>query len=226
MKDSLFYPQINECNNFLKEIGLLKEYFPNQSSPRNPGAFFRGLDYEKYWTEVYRRYYYTFYLEDNSLICFENKINGDDDYVCFTYLECPYAGDTYPNFLENLGGSYESDGDAFKAEYEQYICEQGIKQHVTPIRYEYRPDQHNPGIHPASHLHIGFRNDIRLGCGILFTPVMFVLFIVRQTYPILWQSMLSKGGSPLAERECRNLSLVNTIYLHDHDKYEPYLLPH
>lgn len=226
MKKSLYHAQLNECSTFLKNIGILKEYNRNQANPKNPGAIFRNLDYEEHWKIVFQNHFYTFIFEDNSMICFENKILNVEDYVCFSYLECPYYSLTYQNYLSDLDFCYEEVGDAFLQEYEQYLYEQGAKEHVTPIRYEYRPDQHNPGIHPASHLHIGYKNDLRLGCGVLFTPVMFVLFILRQLYPALWQGLINAEIAPIIRRECKNLPVVNPCYLHEIDKFEPYLFPH
>ncbi len=226
MKNSIHYPQINKSHKFLKKVGLIKNYNPHQKHPQKPGALFRDMNYDDYWKTVYSEAYYTFLLEDNSLICFENQILGNDDFACYTYLECPYSGGTYQDFLENIELSYDTVGDERQTEYEQYLTELEPKPNVNPIRYEFRPDQHNPGLHPASHLHVGFQNDFRLGCGVLFTPLMFVLFIIRQVYPNIWQQELRGEIDPIISSSCPSLPKVTPAFLHKFDKFEPYLFSH
>ena len=48
----------------------------------------------------------------------------------------------------------------FQEEYEQALNECKLIKHPVIFRYDYSPELYHPGSHPASHIHIGFDNNI------------------------------------------------------------------
>jgi hypothetical protein len=66
-----------------------------------------------------------------------------------------------------------------------------VSESPVMIRYDYAPDDYNEGLHPASHLHIGFESEIRIGCKCIMLPQTFILKIVRQCYPNEWYALLN-----------------------------------
>jgi hypothetical protein len=77
-----------------------------------------------------------------------------------------------------------------RPEYEVYLSTCTLKEAVAPIRYDFSPDDYTEGIHPASHIHFGHANNIRVGTKKVLKPVSFCLFILRQSYPNKWIELL------------------------------------
>ena len=79
-------------------------------------------------------------------------------------------------------------------EIEQFKSEQNFNIHAHMIRYDIDAINHKPLQHAYSHLHIGNNDNIRIPCSKLLTPLTFVLFVLKHTYPIkqeLYEKRLS-----------------------------------
>ena len=76
-------------------------------------------------------------------------------------------------------------GDEFRADYEQYVTSVESKRIVTPIRYDYSAAAYREGVHPASHVHFGFANEIRVGTRRVMNPVAFILPHVPQIWSVI-----------------------------------------
>lgn len=96
------------------------------------------------------------------------------------------------------------------------------KESVTPIRYDYRPQHYEEGRHPASHVHFGHMNNIRLATErVLERPLSFFLLVIRQYYPDDWVNLLQHAE---AGNWCKNvrddLGNVSTEYWRPLDQLE------
>ena len=120
---------------------------------------------------------------DYSLILFDVT---DQNRISFSYYENPYVFIDKNIFLAEFGAESEQ-------WYEQYLSEYK-KESITPVRYDFYPNDYTPGRHPVAHMHIGYANNIRIGCSYVLTPQLFLSFILRQCYPDQWQALQANGG--------------------------------
>lgn len=188
MNRGLFEAQLNAAAMLLKRLQLLHErnYFPNY---RNYGASILAHEpYRRIWEICYSEQFYDFILLDYSLLIF--RVNFEAYEFHYAYYESPQQVITYENFLVQDCGFIEDDlediGDYFRADYEQALITMGLKEVVTPVRYDYEPRIYSPGIHSASHMHFGHNSSIRLGTKLILKPISFLLFVCRQCYPDSW----------------------------------------
>ena len=104
---------------------------------------------------------------------------------------------------------------------EEAVNSMDSKAVVTPLRYDYKATDYKEGIHPASHVHFGFSNDIRVGTRKVMNPVSFVLFVIRQRYPDHWVKYLGIKSSPIICRNVRqNITDVDALYWKQNDSHE------
>jgi hypothetical protein len=211
--DGPFYTQLNKCEEILEDLKLLEErnLTPNQSLG---AAHFKGMSYRETYTSCIKYLAYDFKLVDQSLLLFvrggNDKHNGT---LGFCYYECPFRIMTYEEFvgsefgLKPLDPEFEQyvaeTGDELRFEYEQYISTSDSKVIATPVRYDYKDSDYRAGIHPASHVHFGFANHIRVGTKKVMNLVSFTLFIVRQRYPREWEVFLEDVETSV--HLCRNV---------------------
>lgn len=215
MNEGLFKTQVNECWKILRKLELEKERVFHPIYPQKPASIFRNLSYIEIWETCIAHQYYDFQLTDNSLIQFRKN--------SYVYYECPYNSLSYPEFLhEHLETTLYEVGDEFKYEYEDYLSGCEKKESVTPIRYDYDPDRYEQGRHPASHIHFGHNNHIRLATTKILKPLSFFLLIIRQCYPELWITKLLK--LPETKIWCKNireqLDNVNEKFWNPFDEWE------
>jgi hypothetical protein len=79
------------------------------------------------------------------------------------------------------------------------------------------------GIHPAAHIHIGLDNDIRIGLEREFTPLAFLLFVIRHMYPRNWENLLNSTISKtLSKKLHADLPKIETKYFGEHEKCDLY----
>jgi len=61
------------------------------------------------------------------------------------------------------------------------------------IRYDFDFKSYYEGLHPVSHIHIGNKNQIRLGIPLILSPKVFLNFVLRQNYPAYWKGMIANS---------------------------------
>ncbi|MFQ5979222.1 MAG: DUF2290 domain-containing protein [Candidatus Heimdallarchaeota archaeon] len=174
IRPGMFNSQINAIKTILKDIRLFKEQNFHPSPPSRYLQTIRRLDYPRLWEFLFKNAIYNYLLEDNSIVIFINE----DNRLSYSYYECPVIE-------EPMNGRDIPD----------------YKPHVAPVRYDYDPQNYGQ-THPASHLHIGFKNNIRVGSDRILTPISFVLFLIRQYYPEEWLLLLE---NPRNNIWCRNI---------------------
>jgi hypothetical protein len=230
-----FQTQLNTVDVILGRVGLLEErnLFPNKGLGV---GFFKDKSYRQVYEDCVREYSFDFRLVDQSLLLFlKNGRNVNDGGLSFSYYECPVKILPYKEFVgtqidlspfdEGFEESVAQFGDDLRADYEQYVSTTDSKNVVTPIRYDCKASDYKEGRHPASHVHFGFGNEIRVGTRRVMNPVSFILMVVRQCYPDCWDVL---RGSQYANVWCRNVresvDEVDGAFWNDGDKMEVALL--
>lgn len=220
MNVGLLNTQITTAWGLLVHLGIADERNWNPKYRNLQAASFRHLRYIDVWKTILNEGFYDFQLTDNSLLQFRVPSFNPLE-VSYAYYECPMECSTYDEFLREVGATYEDVHDELRPKYEDYVSTCSAKDVVTPIRYDFSPNLYRSGIHPASHIHFGHNSAIRVGTNKILRPLSFVLFILRQCYPNVWQAFL---GHKDADNLCRNirehLSDVPNDYWHNLDERE------
>jgi hypothetical protein len=225
-----FQAKLNACAKLLTKVSLTK--IVNRGPRDNSGiaSVCKKLKYKEIWELHLRNGRYNILLEDYSFFYFAETVKKRKDpkkynYCYYTspyrlYSFEEYIGETYGPELAGLEEIYYPE--AIQVEYEQYIAESDMRQDPALIRYDYNVDQYIEGRHPASHMHIGLSNEIRIGAKYILTPVSFVYLVLRQCYPDLWIHLIvTSGGRNEIENQIRKrLESVSESYLRKLDKLE------
>ena len=196
---------IKEGINFLKKIELFEEYVMKNCEI---------LEYEKKYSEVYRRSVYkenyeTIYknamensdydilLKDGSFFQFNFKKENKNDFkLKYNYFPNPYIDsmESYNSFIKRMyKHNYEEVGELYRNYYEQYISESAANLNITPIRYDYDKNAHMNMCHPISHLHIGKNENVRLPINYVLLPEMFIQNITMLIYFEEWKSNINQS---------------------------------
>jgi len=191
MTEGKFATELVEIEKLLKSVSILEERNKYPSKDFDP-ATYRKLDYIQNWKLQIASTIYDFLLADNSIFSF--KVNFRDDKLSFSFFECPYICQSYAEFLDEHNLSEELEDRAFYDYYEVYLEQCQIKDNPTMIRYDLDADSYFEGLHPVSHMHIGFRNEVRIGINARLTPLTFVHFVLRQSYPVIWKTLLQDAN--------------------------------
>lgn len=222
MNQGTFFAQLNEIERLLKSVKLLEERVHNPKYPDSPASFFRKLSYFEVWSTCFRERFFDFHLSDDSLLHFRAD-SFEPLSISYVYLECPLSP-TRP-FEDYLRDEYAADEDEIyiqsKRDFSDYF-ETGIpKAHVTPVRYDFSPTLYDEGRHPASHLHIGHHNDMRVGTKKVLRPLSFFCLILRQMYPVTWSEFCEMNGCDNVAKNVReNLDDVDAAYWNPRDEWE------
>lgn len=215
-----FEAELNDIEKLLRKLDFFEErnYYPSEDF--DP-ATYRAKNYIENWRSLISDNIYNFILSDNSIIKF--KLNANLSQISYVFFECPYACLTYNDYLEefNLNDlssdledeSYYNDK-LFEDYYNEYLLQCPLKENPMMIRYDYDSNSYFEGVHPVSHIHIGHKNDIRIGLKKILSPKSFVSFILRQHYPAFWRIIISGSNSWISYfiTEKATLSDIHTKY--------------
>ena len=135
---------------------------------------------------------YTLLLKDFSFFQFGYTPNAQNQVkeLRYSYYETPSTVESYEEFLDNMGFTIDEAGNYFFEEYQQFVSESQLKNHVTSIRYDFNIEQGKELVHPVSHLHIGQENDVRIPMSFIMTPQTFVAFVIRHCYWVQWKEKI------------------------------------
>jgi hypothetical protein len=223
--EGLFQTQLSTVEKILACAELFEE---RQKVPEKnpPAALFRGMQYWQVYEKCIQEFIYDFRLVDQSLLLFvkgskEEHISN----LSFSFYECPHDILPYNDFVEDyINMPSKNVRDEYRREYDQYVSNSSLKRSVTPLRYDYMPSAYRRGIHPASHVHFGFSNEIRVATSCIMNPISFTLFVLRQRYPTEWLRLSNNKDVDLWCRNVRNKTQkVDDMYWSDDDKRELWL---
>lgn len=185
-------------------------------------AYFRGKNYRETYEICFKEFIYDFRLNDQSLLLFLCEGHGEHEgSLSYSYYDAPCNVMPYNEFVQIYDSPEQVDDLKAINLYDQYLATVGLSSNVTPLRYDYRARDYRSGIHPASHMHFGFNNDIRVGTNRILNPISFLLFILRQRYPNKWEEFLNMKESECWCRNIRhNVQTINASYWGTNDKLE------
>ncbi|GEL12064.1 Uncharacterized conserved protein [Flavobacterium glycines] len=218
-----FSTELNEIQNFLNELDLLDERNYSPADIENV-SLFRHTNFKENWKLIMENNIYDFLLKDNSLLIF--KFNSQNNTASYTYIDCPYKCLSYNDFIAQEG--FEDDfSKTFVEEYYLYVSECKLKENAVYIRYDVDSKGYTNGLHPLSHMHIGFNNDIRIGIDKFLTPKSFILFLLRQHYVGYWKNILKSDPKNTIltyyENHKSHLPSVPRKFFSNYDLHELYL---
>jgi hypothetical protein len=219
-KTGYFEAKLNNINGILKNLDLLEErnHFPTQI--QNPAEIFRKMSYIEVWKYCIKNFVFNFQLVDSSIILFNNS----DFYPSFVFYGCPYDCLPYKDFVKENGFEYQNIGDALSNDYMLYLDNCTIHSSHRTIRYDYAPKQYREGLHPSSHIHIGYQTEIRIGLEKILDPLAFIMFVLRQLYPYKWDNFVNVySNEVLLNRYKNNLDSIETTHYKKKDHWEFYL---
>lgn len=185
-----FRADINEVHRLLTKLNILEErnYYPELDFNASE---YRSKTYIENWKSLLSSNIYDLLLVDNS--SFHFKVPNKNK-ISYSYFECPYKCLSYLEFLQEneLIENNDDDERTFYDYYEHYLTDCSAKESFTMIRYDYDDTSYCEGIHPISHIHIGFKNQIRIGLDKVLSPLNFTAFVLRQHYPGYWKKLMEK----------------------------------
>lgn len=171
--------------------------------------------------------FFDFELFDGSLVqfqWFEVEDNGKNRHVNlrYRYLDNPYKSLlTFERWLKEQGPIDGFSEDDLRMFFEDELKTAPGIELVTPVRYDYAPQGYDPGHHPASHLHFGHNNDVRIAADNVLQPLTFGLFICRQFYPRIWSEFHDhKNVDKWCGAVRKNLAPLEARYRHAFDERE------
>jgi hypothetical protein len=224
-----FQTQLSTVERILKHADLFEE---RQAFPVKGlgAAFFRGKSYREVYSNCISEFVYDFRLADQSLLLFEKGgSNEHEGTLSYTFYECPVEVMPYGDFVagqldidatnEDFTSILAEWGDDLRIDYDRYVNSSDSKALVTPMRYDYVAAHYKCRIHPASHMHFGFLNQIRIGTRRIMNPISFALFVIRQRYPANWVRLLAtRWGKTWCRNIREHLALVHANYWSPEDE--------
>jgi len=215
--------QLNEIRGTLKTLGLLAEHkaYPNYASFGI--AALRGLQHRDIWSTCLSSGFYDFRLSDSSLLQFRIPVDRAPE-ATYSFYEVPFAKEFLDRerFDEEVSeDGADRDEATLQQLYDLYIDALPIKHQAISIRYDWSPNAYSPGSHPASHVHIGVDNSIRIGTKRVLYPISFTLLVLRQCYPAHWQRFVELEDSTILCRNIRDgLQSVDAMFFRPVDRHE------
>jgi hypothetical protein len=187
---------LNACDLFETENYTKGLMFKPSKFSKDFFSISQDRDYYKIYKLAITNKDYDILLKDYSFFqfsCESSDINTIVKYR-YAYYETPSEFPTYEDFLDENGFSYIDCGEELIQEYQQVIDEAKFKNTVTPLRYDYDEDLYNSPVHPISHLHLGFQNEIRIPIKCILTPHAFVSFVIRHIYWKKWKQLMNDSN--------------------------------
>lgn len=200
-----FEAELNEVERLLKKLNFFEErnFYPNKDF--DPSVY-RSKNYIENWKSLIADNIFMFILSDNSLLNFKYTTSS----LSFSFFECPFDCQTYNEFIIENELEDESENKIFEEDYEIYVNQCPLKQNPVMIRYDFDITSYVQGLHPVSHMHIGHKNQVRLGFNKVISPKSFTSFILRQNYPAIWKSLIM-DNHPWIDFFKKEKSVLNNV---------------
>ena len=185
----------------------------------------RVKDFFNAYLTAVNKHDYHFLLFDESFLQFEYNGNPTDNVTLrYAYYQFPYDFPTYKEYLMEKGLSFNEVGYGYKYVYEQALSEAPQKDTFVLIRYDYSEREYSSGVHSVSHFHFGHSNSIRIPSSVIISPLLFILFVLKQVYSDLWKSLIEESNFhriyKSSKSKCQNIRMC---FFDEFDKKELYL---
>ena len=226
MKHKDFNMSREQAKRLLNKFDLLKSAdFYKKPISKDFIRVDREKDFFNAYLTALKNFDYHFLLFDESFIQFEYTRNSTDNVTLrYAYYQFPYDFPTYKEYLMENDLSFNEVGDGYKYEYEQALSEAPKKDTFVLIRYDYSEREYSPGVHSVSHFHFGHSNSIRIPSSVIITPLLFILFVIKQVYSDLWKSLIEESNFhriyKSSKSKCQNIRMC---FFDEFDKKELYL---
>jgi hypothetical protein len=222
----VFKAHIAKVRSVLRSVRLFERQVDNPKFDDVQASSMSRLTYREQYETCLGGNHFHFLLKDRSFIQFRRWVeDGEVLKLSYSYYECPRITSTYEDFLyDNFQVRVEDVADDYHEEFEAFLATQPPKETVTPIRYDYNVHDYNEGLHPASHIHIGHKSEVRMAVRKILRPMSFLLLILRQCYPRAWVHCLAQPGISGLCRDVRStLEDLPTIYWKTKDEHQLFL---
>jgi len=226
MKASTFFSSVEDSKILLKKFELLKN--SNNSQKQISESFSnvcRKKDYIKTYNAALNSNDYHLLLFDDSFFQFELSEYDKKPLLRYSFYQTPHDFIPYEEYLKSNDLKFNEVGYEYQDEYEQVLNEAPKKETFLSIRYDYSEKEYKTGVHSVSHFHIGFRSSIRITSSIYITPLLFVIFIIKNVYSKKWPSLIKDDDFLKQYKKQKDkCECVEETFFQELDKIELYLM--
>lgn len=219
---------LRKAASFLRRNAISKNSYLNHSMGASEKTNLRIEDrgFVSVYKEIIEKCDYDILLFDDGIFIFDYIIiPGNTNKIRYIYFHSPYDFPTYVDYLTSQGLDHKIFGESFREEYEQELSEASLKKGQVYLRYEFSVNEYKPGIHPASHIHIGPNTEIRLSVSKIITPMAFIMFTLKQVYFDRWVNWIKKKDFRDSYLACKRSCLgVPEAFFSRNDQYELYFV--
>lgn len=187
MNNAKILTSIEDIFKYLKmaSISFIKTYKCKDLSPKK----YSDKYYQTFHDGNYRQTFviaaenndYDICLEDGSFFQFTATNDKDIHYSFFHKIEKIMSYEEY-----EAAYLTEENIDMIETEYEMYLSTDKELIKSCPIRYDVSESEYSEGTHAFAHLHIGIDTDIRIPVSKIFSPIIFVDFVIKHMYKEQW----------------------------------------
>lgn len=226
MKPKTFFSSVEEAKNLLNKFDLLKNSnFLNKPISEDFARRSRKEDFITTYNTALKFNDYHLLLFDDSFIQFELAEQSIKPQLRYSYYQFPFVFPTYNEYLKSKHTEFNEVGYKYEEEYDQALIEAPKKDSFLSIRYDYSEKEYDPGVHSVSHFHIGHGDSIRITSSIFITPLLFVIFIIKNIYFEKWHSLIKDGDFLKRYEKVKNkCEKIEDCFFNELDKYELYLI--
>jgi hypothetical protein len=221
--------KINTAIELLRKCKLFLKENRNPKTPSGIASLVKQKGYQEIWKLLIEGSSFRILLIDYSFFTFEIDPNGysSNNLISMSYYGCPFKFiDLESYIVQEFGEEYIAlmDEPWIMEGYQQTLCDSVSLESPVTFRYDYAPTDYDSGRHPASHLHIGHNNEIRVGCERILNPVSFIAFVIRQQYPEIWKSVVLPSHLHLCKKSIRDaIPSVPIEFKSENDRFEMHL---
>lgn len=209
-------PNYDNMKKLLSAIGMSRWNNPSPYAVTTEDKnALKKMQYVEKYILYYKKKYYSFLLNDLSIVGFETASSG------FFYFQVPFSN------MEEYLQLYDLNKTEYIHDLDFMLDDLLPMQHPFYSRYDYAEEQYTEGRHPVAHIHLGVNTSMRVACQCKLQPMSFVLFVLRQFYPEKWEQMfnateIKSQRANILKSVRENLSKVSSDFMKEKDLYEMY----
>lgn len=192
---------IRECSELLASLSILESFINPSFLQPNDGfnrvSFKRDSKYEEIFLTGLQSQYFNIILKDYSYFQFNFRKEEDRTSGCLNpFARYAFYPNPFESFDQDFLEIYElyQQGELEFEDYSQALSEAKPLSKKIPVRYDLSFKQYKRIYHPVAHFHFGLAEDSRLVTDKLFSPLLFVMFIVNMYYIDYWKSYNKEKG--------------------------------
>jgi len=221
----------SKAKSLLKKVDMLLEENTTRGVPPNVSfskefiQVSREQNYSQIYTTARRNRDYQILLSDESFFQFSLNLasDGKSAVARYAYYETPFDL-AEVRALDNLHFGISTNWWETELLEDQLRSNLEEKRFFTPIRYDFDLGLFKAELHPASHLHIGFANEIRIPVSKVLSPLAFTCFVLRHIYRPIWKDNRHLNEVTQAYNDIKSTCIdLEQSYFPDIEKRDLYL---